>query len=827
MEDIARIGFKAETDELSVAKKKLEELEPAAKKAETATEKFERSLKQLDGSAGGLHRTFGLLKSFLGGFVAALSVRQYVKLADTWSDISARVGLAVGDMDQAASTMERLADIADRTYSSLSNTAEGFVSQSTALRELGYSTSQSLDYVEALNSALVVSGARGERAAMLMNNLSKAMAGGALRGNELNTILESGGRITELVAAEMGVATTQLRKLGADGKITGDIIYDALVGNLELLRAEAEMMPATVEDGFIKIGNAILQLIGVQDQYTGVSALMADVLLKIADSIKWVADNVNVLMGILSGLVALMVGAYIPAIYASIAALVAKTAAFYTMQGGIFGVIAALVTMRGALLATGVGAFAVAIGLAVTKVLDLADELGGLTGVWQLAAMVAKDVWERIAAGGAWLVGRLKLMWGRMKIDFFTAINEMHSKWGEFITSVGQDLASRKLSRIPMFRDLAEGANEMGLEIQAAAGMAAYEIQDMAAEVENSANDIAGDWERMTRPTNINNMKLAVAGLVDTVDGVAGSSNSASDGIAGLGDELDNAGGKAKAAKEALTELQQLAEEFQKLSEPFDQASAAFKALDIAKENGIITNDAFAESLKRIEAAFLSSGGTAEQWGKIIGDNTKTVAEQLDELAKKGIDDLSRSFADLMVDGSANFGDLAKSIIKDLINIAIQAMIVKPLLGWLGFEDGGAFGGGGMPGMTGFAQGGAFTNSVVNQPTAFKFAQGGGFGLGVMGEAGPEAVMPLTRGPDGSLGVQMYASGGTGSDKRPEGSGGVVELRIMSDVTPLLDQHIEAIAEDTSVKVSIQAMDEMNSQLPDRVAQIDEDRRLR
>lgn len=55
------------------------------------------------------------------------------------------------------------------------------------------------------------------------------------------------------------------------------------------------------------------------------------------------------------------------------------------------------------------------------------------------------------------------------------------------------------------------------------------------------------------------------------------------------------------------------------------------------------------------------------------------------------------------------------------------------------------------------ANGGTFTNGVYNSPTLFKFANGGQFG--VMGEAGPEAVMPLRRGPDGSLGVQADGVG--------------------------------------------------------------------
>ena len=64
----------------------------------------------------------------------------------------------------------------------------------------------------------------------------------------------------------------------------------------------------------------------------------------------------------------------------------------------------------------------------------------------------------------------------------------------------------------------------------------------------------------------------------------------------------------------------------------------------------------------------------------------------------------------------------------------------------------------GAANMEHFAAGGAFTNRVVDQPTPFRFARGGGFALGEMGEAGPEAVMPLVRGAGGKLGVQ--ASGG-------------------------------------------------------------------
>lgn len=60
-----------------------------------------------------------------------------------------------------------------------------------------------------------------------------------------------------------------------------------------------------------------------------------------------------------------------------------------------------------------------------------------------------------------------------------------------------------------------------------------------------------------------------------------------------------------------------------------------------------------------------------------------------------------------------------------------------------------------------FAKGGAFTNSIIDSPTFFKFAKGSGFANGLMGEAGPEAIMPLKRSSDGSLGVDATGVGGT------------------------------------------------------------------
>jgi len=112
---------------------------------------------------------------------------------------------------------------------------------------------------------------------------------------------------------------------------------------------------------------------------------------------------------------------------------------------------------------------------------------------------------------------------------------------------------------------------------------------------------------------------------------------------------------------------------------------------------------------------------------------------------------------------------LADSIISQIARMIAQQW-VEQLFGSMG---GGGGGGGGMMGgimsLFGFAKGGVFdggnvmtfaNGGVVGGPTFFPM----GGKMGLMGEAGPEAIMPLRRGPDGKLGVSMTGGGGNTSN---------------------------------------------------------------
>jgi lambda family phage tail tape measure protein len=130
--------------------------------------------------------------------------------------------------------------------------------------------------------------------------------------------------------------------------------------------------------------------------------------------------------------------------------------------------------------------------------------------------------------------------------------------------------------------------------------------------------------------------------------------------------------------------------------------------------------------------------------------NAANTARTLFDTATRGMEDAFVKFA---TTGKLSFRDLASSIISDLARIAAKKAAVAIMEGigsMFGFANGGAFDGG----VQKFASGGSFSNGVVSSPTYFN--------MGLMGEAGPEAIMPLTRTPNGKLGVQTTGSGGGG-----------------------------------------------------------------
>lgn len=195
-----------------------------------------------------------------------------------------------------------------------------------------------------------------------------------------------------------------------------------------------------------------------------------------------------------------------------------------------------------------------------------------------------------------------------------------------------------------------------------------------------------------------------------------------------------------------------------------------------------ISIDGISDTLVRSLGSLRSSAG---EFASQLAEANKSM-ESMDKNSQKLSRSLSsslRSAFDKAIFGGERLGDVFRDLASSVADKAFNAAITpvtnalsnsltgivgglgSGLVSALGFANGGAFSGGRV---RAFAQGGAFSagdvtpfaqGGVVAGPTLFGMRNG----LGLMGEAGPEAVMPLTRGPDGKLGVQARGAGGSGS----------------------------------------------------------------
>lgn len=178
------------------------------------------------------------------------------------------------------------------------------------------------------------------------------------------------------------------------------------------------------------------------------------------------------------------------------------------------------------------------------------------------------------------------------------------------------------------------------------------------------------------------------------------------------------------------------------------------------------------------------------------------VAKNTESMFTKAFKGMEDSMVNFVKTGKLDFASLADSIVSDLIRIQVQQSMMPGIAGAMsGAEsfvaslfaaNGHSFD---SSGVQGFANGGAFHNSVLTSTTPFMFASGGGFAPAVAGEAGPEAVMPLTRGANGKLGVQ--SSGGSGNNVvvniiESPGNGGKQERRT-DNGNDVLDVFVEKI----------------------------------
>jgi len=229
-------------------------------------------LGQLEQSATGAGQGFALLKQGIIGIVASLGVRQIIQTADAWQQLNGQLKLVTDSQGQLLQVQQQLFDVAQATRQPIEATADLYT---RLARSTDFTSERVINLTDTISKAIALSRAAPESARAALFQLGQGFASGALRGEELNSVLEQTPELARAIANGLGVTIGELRKLGAEGKLTAELVATALEASAASVNEEFGDIPLTVGDAVTQVRNASLLFIGTLDDALGATSALA------------------------------------------------------------------------------------------------------------------------------------------------------------------------------------------------------------------------------------------------------------------------------------------------------------------------------------------------------------------------------------------------------------------------------------------------------------------------------------------------------------------------------------------------------------------------
>lgn len=246
--------------------------------------------KAANSAADSLRRT---LVAAIGGF-SAMSI---IDIADGWGQYASRIKMATQSTEEYERAQARMLKSANDTYRNINETREAFIQLSPVLRQMGMSLDQSLDSIDTFSGLLVTNSANAERGAAAMRALSVSLQKGKIDADQWITIYSTVDSIVDLIAESSGKAASEIRALGASGKLSVEMLAKALIdGYLPTMKA-VEGMPTTVRDAMQKVASTFGEYIGRSNDAIGVTSALASGIGFLASNLADIADVGFVMAG--------------------------------------------------------------------------------------------------------------------------------------------------------------------------------------------------------------------------------------------------------------------------------------------------------------------------------------------------------------------------------------------------------------------------------------------------------------------------------------------------------------------------------------------------
>lgn len=695
-------------------------------------------MKQLNKNTKDTSDTLSKLKNGLFGiaavFGAGFGFRELTSIADNMQLLTDRIAVFVGSSDKATSVVNRLAEVANYTKTSITDLGSVYNRFAVATQTLGLDSDALLSTVQLLQQTFRLSGATQEEAAGSTIQLSQAFSLGKLSGQELRSVLLGNATLAGILRKEIGNLGGTIEDFARRGLITPAFLLKALSKNFVEINERADKLGQTFGQTITLAMNDFSVALGEVNKQFDLSG-------KFAKGIEFLKDSLPVLKAVFVGIAVVAV----PALAAAFAALLVPVLSF----------IAALSPL------------VIGIGLVATGFTVVISDLERF-----------KIRGEQIFQGFIYILDTIISKLGAITQFFGSALGirameefgiELRGNFAE-----GAEIAANKVKKL---QDNLNGVYQSVADLKRADEQSGVLKNFIPADITDkvkakTTSEILKDLEAGIGSLN----SLFNKGKIDVE-----TYNSRLEKLTVSMLDIKQASGKMSLNKvqEELSKLNRenigRLFEYGKLS--LEEYNAALKQLDIGAltqkfEDGKIAALQYHQEILKLSDDFQPGSALYVGVNQYI-ESSGTLATNIAGGITNVFNTLEDSLMDFIKTGTFEFRKFTQAILDDIARIIIRASIVQPLangilsaFGPAGASAGGGagIGGGGLASTpsAGFANGGAFDRGVqffaeggvVSRTTAFGMSGGN---IGVMGEAGPEAILPLTR-KNGKLGVSGAGS---------------------------------------------------------------------
>lgn len=233
-------------------------IEENIRNANNEQQKFNNSIRGGSNSANGLLSTIKKVAIAAGGIAG---INKVLNISDELASTKARLNLLVDDGGSVDVLEQKIMASAQRSRSAYFDTA-------SAVAKLGLNAGnafngdmdQVIAFMEQVNKQFVIGGATAQEQSNAMIQLTQAMAAGALRGEELNSILDGAPGIARAIEKYMGIAEGSIKTVAQEGKVTAEVVKNAMFAMADETNAKFDSMPKTWAQIWVDMKNQALSM---------------------------------------------------------------------------------------------------------------------------------------------------------------------------------------------------------------------------------------------------------------------------------------------------------------------------------------------------------------------------------------------------------------------------------------------------------------------------------------------------------------------------------------------------------------------------------------